>query len=997
MKKILPFLQVAWISFTCLSQVVVPQTETLTDPVLQDLLNKNGQCLTSPSSGNLKSAYNNFSDPPSFSGVGQLHNSSADNAWDIITDNEGNFYICGDLSGILNFFGTEITTNSREEGFIAKFDQTGTLIWSKRINGAAAADFSVGDMKIVGNTDIFITGSFNSESVMIGSSQHYRIGKNDLFLARMDKSGNFIWSATWGEPDLITTGSEILCSDSEVYVRTGNSLVKYDFNGNLRWSRSIPLNYSFVLTPTGILISGIFNKSVQLFDGTVLGCNTGEGYDYGTYFLKLDTEGTIAAIKTMDCMGPAYPRTMLLNGSGKIIVGGYFYYGMKLDAGTIVYKNSDEFTYCAILFLLDENLNLQWHLQSQVNGTYINNSVIAGDILIITGTYGSVVRFNELQAEGKGRFLLRVNMDGSVEGLNNLDFYSHDLSVHAGGLIHVGYKKSGYDIGVIKSGLDGSIEWDIKTYGDGGMSDVWYMIDKDADTAVVLQGNYNGSVWFGENDKLYAESDAIYVAKIRSDGSPSWIKSFTGDDVTASGVKTCKDGNIYAWGTFTGDLSGEISTITCETGRGIYLFKFDNSGNVKLMKVFKGTGDAVGIGGIDIDAEKNILLTGVFTGEINFSGTVLSCQGGNYDGFLVKIDPSGNVIWARQQACAGIVWSRALGTDAGNNIYLTGGFNNQSLILDDLVMRPDSFAVNETSYFYGSLTCYTAKYDPYGKPIWIRRAGNGSYYDRGHAITVSETGNAYVAGIMWNYYSKDNQIRFGDHMITGNFSSPYDLFIAKYSNSGQEQWASLLQISEYSWPSYQLGLDEKENVYMAGEFKGKLAIEGSLVTYSSIGSTDLFLVKYSAQGDFQWLKTIEVDQQTGYTNMSGLVVLGEDHVLTGGRLSQCTAKFDDKLVSSSGTSAFIAMAGVFGETGTRQEMNGLISPRIYPNPASELVKVETDRESELIIYSVKGDILFRNIIYPGTNDISLVGICSGTHILMVRSGNSAHYQKLVVH
>ena len=91
----------------------------------------------------------------------------------------------------------------------------------------------------------------------------------------------------------------------------------------------------------------------------------------------------------------------------------------------------------------------------------------------------------------------------------------------------------------------------------------------------------------------------------------------------------------------------------------MYIVKYDAMGNVMWAKSAGGTGSDL-VRGISNDEIGNIYVTGGFDSDsITFGTTTLINEGG-YDMYMVKYDTSGNVIWAKGAG--------SMSSDYGNNI-----------------------------------------------------------------------------------------------------------------------------------------------------------------------------------------------------------------------------------------------------------------------------------------------------------------------------------------
>lgn len=141
-----------------------------------------------------------------FNKLGQLQWStyiggdSTDVGLSLSTDYLQNVYLGGNtasLTGIATDSSFQTSLSGEMDGFLSKFDSTGTLLWSTYIGGQNVDLLS----KVAfGDTAIHICGKTYSTDFPISgtNSQDSLVGLNDGFIARFDPNGNLIWSTYYG-------------------------------------------------------------------------------------------------------------------------------------------------------------------------------------------------------------------------------------------------------------------------------------------------------------------------------------------------------------------------------------------------------------------------------------------------------------------------------------------------------------------------------------------------------------------------------------------------------------------------------------------------------------------------------------------------------------------------------------------------------------------------------------------------------------------------------
>lgn len=183
---------------------------------------------------------------------------------------------------------------------------------------------------------------------------------------------------------------------------------------------------------------------------------------------------------------------------------------------------------------------------------------------------------------------------------------------------------------------------------------------------------------------------------------------------------------------------------------------------------------------------------------------------------------------------------------------------------------------------------------------WAKRGGLGAY-DMGYSICTDNAGNVYIAG---KYELNAN---FGGTFVTcaGN----HDIYVAKYSPTGVFQWVRTAggTIGDYARA---ITCDEYGNVYLTGEFETTTYFSPTVILKSH-GDNDVFVAKYSTNGDLEWAKSIggsgKSDRGYGICYSKGNVFITGDFL--------ARAYFPGKIIRSNGDrDIFIAKytsSGVF--------------------------------------------------------------------------------------
>jgi uncharacterized delta-60 repeat protein len=352
-------------------------------------------------------------------------------------------------------------------------------------------------------------------------------------------------------------------------------------------------------------------------------------------------------------------------------------------------------------------------------------------------------------------------------------------------------------------------------------------------------GGLDGNTSSGGND--------IILVKYNSSGTKQWTKQLgTSSSDEGRGVTTDSSGNIYVTGLTQGGLDGNTNSGGSSVDNDIFLVKYNSSGTKQWTKQLgtsssscfnnqygyypSSCGSSAG-NGVTTDSSGNIYVTGFTVGGLD--GNTSS---GNLDIFLIKYNSSGTKQWTKQLGSSkdklgnNNEQGKDVTTDSSGNIYVTG-YTSGDLDGNTGLIASDIFLV---------------KYNSSGTKQWTKQLGTNSS-DGGSGVTTDSSGNIYVTGVI----------------------GAGDIFLFKYDSSGTKQWTKQLGTSKGDHGNG-VTTDSSGNIYVTGYTSGLenyIGLDGN----TSLGSTDIFLVKYNSSGTKQWTKqlgTNSMDSGNGVTTDS---------------------------------------------------------------------------------------------------------------------------------
>ena len=141
-----------------------------------------------------------------------------DSVNDMVSDKQGNLYITGNFSGIMDM-GKDITADGLTDIFIAKIAPGGNWVWANSCGGESA-QYSVA-ISLGANGKVVAGGNF-AESMSIGDKHTVNDADDGLFVAEADADGN--WLGLYG-----ATGSDMESVRNLVCDSKGNIIAVGDF------------------------------------------------------------------------------------------------------------------------------------------------------------------------------------------------------------------------------------------------------------------------------------------------------------------------------------------------------------------------------------------------------------------------------------------------------------------------------------------------------------------------------------------------------------------------------------------------------------------------------------------------------------------------------------------------------------------------------------------------------------------------------------------------
>ena len=280
--------------------------------------------------------------------VTQAGGTASDEPAAITTLSDGSSLITGSFSGTADFGSTSLTsTNGLREIFIAKLDADGDFIWATKAGGGGHDHGK--DIIALPDGSSIITGDFASNATF-GSDTLEQRGSSSAFIAKLDANGNFVWATKAGEPNC--------CSADSVYGYGASAL-----------------------SDGSSLITGKFKGSVNFGDNAL----TSEGSTDDIFVAKIDSDGDFVWVSQAGGTSTELGQSITALSDGSSLITGKFQGTVTFGSTTLSSTGSDDI----FVAKLDADGTFLWATKAggtssdygiKIDSKSDGSSIIAGDI-----------------------------------------------------------------------------------------------------------------------------------------------------------------------------------------------------------------------------------------------------------------------------------------------------------------------------------------------------------------------------------------------------------------------------------------------------------------------------------------------------------------------------------------------------------------------------------------------------------------------------------------
>ncbi len=364
---------------------------------------------------------------------------------------------------------------------------------------------------------------------------------------------------------------------------------------------------------------------------------------------------------------------------------------------------------------------------------------------------------------------LRVNAQAIVTqfdktyGGNGLDQLFAGQQTSDGGYIFGGRSTSGINgdktapnkgFWIVKTDINGDIEFDKAYSGSGGES--LNALEQTTDGGYILGGNSGSNIGGDKSENSRGGTD-FWIVKIDSIGNVEFDKTFGGSgfDLLLA-VQQTSDGGYILGGMSSSGIGGDKSEANrgSSTSLDFWIVKIDANGNKEFDKTIGGDRNDF-FSSLTETTDGGFVLAG--SSGSNVSGEKSQPRIGGADGWVVKVDANGNVIW-----------DRSLGS-----VNQGFGFRSVQLTNDGGYILAGGAGV-----FPDPRDFWLVKLDDNGNQIFENTFG-GDDYDEAFALDLTSDGGYIIGGSSQSNVSGDK---------TEPSRGSLDYWLVKTDANGNIEW-----------------------------------------------------------------------------------------------------------------------------------------------------------------------------------------------------------------
>jgi len=383
-------------------------------------------------------------------------------------------------------------------------------------------------------------------------------------------------------------------------------------------------------------------------------------------------------------------------------------------------------------------------------------------------------------------------------------------------------------------GIDSVIDVEIESVTTDGLGNVY------------VCGSFGSTVDFdpgpGVVELTSAGVDDGFVASYDGAGGLRWARNVVAGSQKGDAMAVAVDGsgNVHLTGVFLGTADfdpgpGIVTMGSIPLQWDTFVTKLDGGGNLVWVGLLAGTSFVNGTD-VKVSDDGDVWVGGSFFGTADFDpgpGTLELTTFGGGDGYVVRLDPDGELEWVAQFGGTNLDITTEVALDAVGNVYAAGTFYDTA----DFDPGPGVFEMSPG----GDHDAFVTKLSDTGAFVWARQIGDRADGRAGaSSLRTDYAGRVTAAGTFYGTVDLDP----GPGALEVTSQGIGDAYVVQVDPAGAIGWGLSFGGSEGELANA-LALGPVGEVHVSGKFSGTVDFDPGPGTFelNSVGPSDGFVVR----------------------------------------------------------------------------------------------------------------------------------------------------------
>ena len=316
-----------------------------------------------------------------------------DQSRSVAADDWGNLLVTGTYSLTVDFDpgpdSLNKSSNSGTDFYVAKYDAGGNVLWVNALGGFGNDYGGIVQTDVFGN--VYVIGSFQYTVDFDPGTKSFELttnGSSDIFIAKYNANGNFLWAKNIGGITAESVSTSVLDAEGNIFIAgtfndnidfdpgpgtanlwSSNSngdiyFAKYDNNGNYLWAKSMggwfsEYCYSMDTDASGnVYLTGGFREWADLDPGP--GTEYFSGMSSEIFIAKYDKNGSYIWAKSMGGRTLDIGHAISVDALGNVYITGLMNDTVDFDPGAGVANLISNGSFDIFLAKYDNYGNYLW-------------------------------------------------------------------------------------------------------------------------------------------------------------------------------------------------------------------------------------------------------------------------------------------------------------------------------------------------------------------------------------------------------------------------------------------------------------------------------------------------------------------------------------------------------------------------------------------------------------------------------------------------------------